>query len=254
MQRLNKLATRIPIQTITSIIFDMDGLMIDSERIAQEAYLRTARKFGFQMNEEVHLCITGRSEPDIIAEMARLYAIDIAQARMWRAYVVKQKALILSEIGGRIGVKQGLRKLLDYLQTEAIPYCVASSSTRVQIDERLTNAGVRDFFDYIVDGTSVAHAKPNPEIFLKAAELIHADPAHTLVLEDSMMGLLGAREGGFISCFVHDDISDLGSYEGGIPIVSDIPSVADVKATAMLSFDTLAEVIPYLQLHRGDIR
>lgn len=237
---------------ITSVIFDMDGLMIDSERIAHEAYLRAAHKFGFQMNEGVHLCITGRSESDIIGEMARLYAVDVAQARTWREYVVQQKSHILNEIGGQIGVKTGLLDLISYLREHSIPYCVASSSTRAQIDERLTNAGVRSLFEHIVDGTSVEHAKPSPEIFLKAADLIHVTPEETLVLEDSLMGILGAKAGGFIAGFIHDDLSDLGSIESGLPVVRKTPSVNDISTCATLSFNMLADVIPYIQAHRGN--
>lgn len=80
-------------RSIHAVIFDMDGLVFDSERIAMRAFICTALHFGFQMNELMHLNLTGRVEEDCAAEMQRMYGQD-KDVRAWRAYLREQKASI----------------------------------------------------------------------------------------------------------------------------------------------------------------
>ena len=89
--------------------------------------------------------------------------------------------------------------------------------------------------------------KPDPEIFLRAATLLGVEPEHALVLEDGLAGITAANAGGFVSGFVYDDLSFAGSVDTGFPILIDLMSVADVRALADLSFDTLDDVIGYLE-------
>ena len=116
-------------RSIHAIIFDMDGLVFDSERIAMRAFIRTALHFGFQMNELMHLNLTGRVEEDCAAQMQRMYGQD-KDVRAWRAYLREQKASIRKAQGGRVGKRPGLLALLSYLHERDIPFALASSSTR----------------------------------------------------------------------------------------------------------------------------
>ena len=100
-------------RSIHAVIFDMDGLVFESERIAMRAFIRTAHHFGFQMNELMHLNLTGRVEEDCAAQMQRMYGQD-KDVRAWRAYLREQKASIRKARGGRVGKRPGLLALLSY--------------------------------------------------------------------------------------------------------------------------------------------
>ncbi len=233
-------------RSIHAVIFDMDGLVFDSERIAMRAFICTALHFGFQMNELMHLNLTGRVEEDCAAEMQRMYGQD-KDVRAWRAYLREQKASIRKAQGGRVGKRPGLLALLSYLHERDIPFALASSSTRQTIDSYLESEYLLHKFTNIVDGSQVKRGKPDPEIFLRAATLLGVEPEHALVLEDGLAGITAANAGGFVSGFVYDDLSFAGSVDTGFPILIDLMSVDDVRTTADVSFDTLDDVIGYLE-------
>ncbi len=231
---------------IHGVIFDMDGLVFDSERIGIAAFMRTARHFGFQMNELMHFNLTGRVEADTVTEMQRMYGAD-KDILSWRRYLREQKAEIRAAQGGRVGKRPGLLELLSYLHEREIPFALASSSTRQTIDSYLASEYLLHEFTNIVDGSQVGRGKPDPEIFLRAADLIGVAPEHALVLEDGLAGLTAAQAGGFNAGFVYDDLSDGGSVDTGYPIRVPLVSIDEARELADYSFDTLADVIDVLE-------
>lgn len=225
----------------------MDGLLFDTERICYRAYLRCAREFGVQMNDLVHLDLTGRVEADVIAETKRLFGQDKDVAGM-RKVINAEKARIREEQGGRVGTRPGAHALLSYLAERQIPYAIASSSKRPTIDSYLESEFLLHAFNRnIVDGTMVERGKPDPEIFLRAAELIGVEPADTLVLEDSKAGILAAKAGGFMSGFVYDDMSDLGELTDGDPILVELSGPEAIAEQASASLKTLADAIDLIE-------
>ena len=234
---------------IHGVIFDMDGLVFDSERIGIEAFMRTARHFGFQMNELMHFNLTGRVEADTVTEMQRMYGAD-KDILSWRRYLREQKAQIRAEQGGRVGKRSGLLELLSYLHEREIPFALASSSTRQTIDSYLESEYLLHEFVNIVDGSQVGRGKPDPEIFAKAAGLIGVAPEQALVLEDGLAGLRAARAGKFIAGFVYDDLSFAGPVESGYPICVPLTSIDEAREQVDYSFDTLADVIDALESDR----
>lgn len=237
-------------RSIDAIIFDMDGTVFDSERIAMVSFIRAARHFGFQMNELMHLNLTGCVEEDGVARMLCMYGED-KDVRAWRAYIREQKASIRKAQGGRVGKRPGLLALLSYLHERNIPFALASSSTRQTIDSYLESEYLLHEFTNIVDGSQVKRGKPDPEIFLRAATLLGVEPEHTLVLEDGLAGITAANVGGFMSGFIYDDLSFAGSVDTGFPILIDLKSVEDVREIADVSFDTLDDVIGFLEKARS---
>lgn len=233
-----------------AVLFDMDGLIFDSERLCYRAYLRAARAFGFQMNPALYMSLCGKIEREVVEGLQHAFGAD-KDVATWRSYIRRQKTAVRMEQNGKVGKKPGLLELLNYLQERKIPYALASSSARPLIDEYLQAEYLTHAFPYIMDGTQVEHGKPNPEIFLKAAALIDADPAHTLVLEDSHAGILAANAGGFTSGFVFDDLTTMDSVTTGYPILDQPEGGREVnRRDAVLSFDSLADVVGFLEVMR----
>ena len=100
--------------------------------------------------------------------------------------------------------KPGLDEILTWLDAQHIPMAVASSSRVHVIEGNLNNWGLTHYFKALVSGQQVKHSKPDPEIFLLAAEKLGTDPAHTLVLEDSYNGVRAGAAGGFVTVMVPD--------------------------------------------------
>lgn len=233
-----------------AVLFDMDGLIFDSERMCYRAYLRTARAFGFQMNPALYMSLCGKIEREVVAGLKHAFGED-KDVVTWREYIKKQKTAVRMEQNGRVGKKKGLLELLSYLQERNIPYALASSSVRTLIDEYLEAEYLTHAFPYIVDGTQVENGKPDPEIFLKAAELIGADPANTLVLEDSYAGICAANAGGFTSAFIFDDLTNMDSVTEGYPILDQpVGNREKIRSEAVLSFDSLADVVGFMEVLR----
>lgn len=233
-----------------AVLFDMDGLIFDSERLCYRAYLRAARAFGFQMNPALYMSLCGRIESEVVAGLKHAFGDD-KDVATWRAYIKKQKNAVRMEQNGRVGKKPGLLELLNYLQERRIPYALASSSARSLIDQYLEAEYLSHAFPHIMDGTSVRRGKPDPEIFLKAADLIGADPARTLVLEDSLAGIRAANAGGFTSGFIFDDLTGMDSITTGYPILDQPEGTCEgIRREAVLSFDTLADVADFLEVLR----
>lgn len=235
---------------VSAVIFDMDGLIFDTERICYQIYLEAARTFGFQMTHSMYTSLCGRTEKGILDDLSRAYGPghDVAA---WRAFVRERKAPARAALGGRVGKKPGLLELLCYLAERRIPYAIASSSTRDVIDSCLAGEYLAHAFPVIMDGSMVEHGKPDPEIFLRAADALGVDPGDTLVLEDSRAGIRAANAGGFISGFVYDDMSDLPEVHEGFPILVEFEGPEAIAAEASLSFETLADAVPFIEASRA---
>lgn len=234
---------------VSAVIFDMDGLIFDTERICYQIYLEAARTFGFQMTHSMYTSLCGRTEKGILDDLSRAYGPghDVAA---WRAFVRERKAPARAALGGRVGKKPGLLELLCYLAERRIPYAIASSSTRDVIDSCLAGEYLAHAFPVIMDGSMVEHGKPDPEIFLRSADALGVDPGDTLVLEDSRAGIRAANAGGFISGFVYDDMSDLPEVHEGLPILVEFEGPEAIAAEASLSFETLADAVPFIEASR----
>lgn len=234
---------------VSAVIFDMDGLIFDTERICYQIYLEAARTFGFQMTHSMYTSLCGRTEKSILDDLSRAYGPghDVAA---WRAFVRERKAPARAALGGRVGKKPGLLELLCYLAERRIPYAIASSSTRDVIDSCLAGEYLAHAFPVIMDGSMVEHGKPDPEIFLRSADALGVDPGDTLVLEDSRAGIRAANAGGFISGFVYDDMSDLPEVHEGLPILVEFEGPEAIAAEASLSFETLADAVPFIEASR----
>lgn len=175
-----------------AVIFDMDGLMIDSERVTYNEYVKKLELLGYHdFTEELYKNCLGKNKVGICKVFTDHYGEDFPMKEVWddvhewideslRTYVPKKK---------------GIDRLLHYLKDNNYKTIVATSSARVRVDEILKNAQISEFFDDSICGDEVTHGKPNPEIFLTACQKLGVKPEEALVLEDSEAGILAAYDG-----------------------------------------------------------
>lgn len=171
-----------------NVIFDMDGLLIDSEptwkRVESEALKRA---LGLELTPEQLKRFTGRATRDFV----RLVALDNPQLSVDEPALIE---LILSMMAQRIvdaPLLPGARELINFLQAEGIPMAIASSTPRMLIEAVVERHQLP--IEVITSGAEAKASKPHPEVFLQAAERLNADPFDCWVFEDSLNGVIAAR-------------------------------------------------------------
>lgn len=174
---------------IKAVIFDMDGLMIDSERVTYDGYVVECGKLGETMDKEFYKQLLGRPVPSIL----QLFRDHFGQSFPIEQ-VIKDVHVYVERVFEEEGVpvKDGLVELLGYLKSHGYRTIVATSSARDRVDRILSLSGLAGYYDSSICGNEVQNGKPHPEIFLKACEKLGVSPCEALVLEDSEMGILAA--------------------------------------------------------------
>ena len=196
---------------IRAVIFDMDGVITDSERVGFGTVIEAGRRQGFEISESFIRGTLGMkfdtSEP--------LYTTAYPGINLPRLYA-DFRALML-ELAARkeIPLMRGVPEILDALDEMRIPRAVASSSAVELIRAYLEPHGVFSRFTEIVSGEFIPRSKPEPDIFLHAAARLNAAPSETLIIEDSVNGIRAARASGAMSVMVPDQVpytDDLAPY------------------------------------------
>ena len=174
---------------IKAIIFDMDGLMIDSERITFECYQEILKEMGLTMSKSFYISLLGKPIPGIQTSFYEEYGEDFPINE-----VIKACHELMAERFKKEGIpiKKGLISLLDYLKEHDYKTIVATSSTRDRVDSILSQAHLTKYFDASICGDEVTHGKPNPEVFIKSCEKLNVSREEAIVLEDSEAGILAA--------------------------------------------------------------
>lgn len=188
---------------IQAIIFDMDGLMFDTERLAKEAWIQVGQQMGYPIDEPVIRQIRGAT-PQASAEVFRQAygdGFDYPAAKALRNSLVAE---IIERDG--LPIKKGLIMLLNDLRKRGICCAVASSSPVKTIEKFLTMACIWEFFSVIVGAEDVCRSKPAPDCFLLAAQRMQAKREDCIVLEDSANGLYAAKAAG-MRCICIPDLS-----------------------------------------------
>lgn len=173
---------------IKLIVFDCDGVLVDSEVLAMRAYLDILADAGVSAPPDVWAECVGRKQADIFRQIERAAGKSVApefRERLWP----RTRELFEAELKPTPGV-------VEFLTGLATKRCVASSSNPDRIRFSLALTGLARFFDSIFSTHEVAHGKPAPDIFLYAAAKSGVAPEETLVIEDSIPGVLGAKAAG----------------------------------------------------------
>lgn len=214
---------------ITAILFDMDGLMIDTERMAQRAWQQAGAEFGFTLPDALYLQAVGRTAKATEALFCAGLGADFPFAAV---YARKQHYLYTAIAEEGIPTKPGLAELLDRVDRQGIAKAVATSTARDLAIKKLTAAGLFNRFTTMVCGDEVAQGKPAPDIFLAAAAKLGVAPTHCLVLEDSSAGIQAAHAARMRALWVPDLIApspEIAALADGV--VSDLHGVGALLAT-----------------------
>lgn len=175
-----------------AVIFDMDGLMIDSERVTYNEYVKKLEQLGhYDFTEELYRNCLGKNKQGICQVFIDHYGEDFPMTEVWNDVHV----WIDESLRQYVPKKKGLVELLEYLKANNYKTIVATSSGRTRVDEILKNADLTKYFDDTICGDEVTHGKPHPEIFLTACQKLDVKPDEALVLEDSEAGILAAHDG-----------------------------------------------------------
>lgn len=186
---------------IAGILFDMDGLVLDTECLYSRFWQEAAISLGYPMTHEQAL---GMRALDTVAGTAKLqsyFGPDISYCAVRAARIRLMDAYI--ETHG-VQPKPGIRELLAYLKDQGIPCAIATSSPMERVRSYLGPLDLLDGFDVLCTRYEVARGKPEPDIFLYAAEKLGLDPKCCMVLEDSPAGILSAHRAGCYPVMIPD--------------------------------------------------
>ena len=181
-------------------IFDMDGLLLDTERLYQESWIFLAGAFGQTPAPEFPSAVSGSNGEGMLAIIRHYYPKVDAQAFMNAC--IRRVDGILDASGAP--VKTGVREILTFFRDRGVKIAVASSSARARIEANLRQTELLPFFDAVASGQEVLRGKPEPDIFLLAAERIGVPPEDCFVFEDSPNGIRAASAAGCTPVMIPD--------------------------------------------------
>ena len=183
----------------TAVVFDMDGLLLDSERPTRDAWLQAAAAVGVPLSEADYLGVVGLNHADSHARMLALFGDDTALL-----LAARERADATLTSAATFEPKPGARRLLCLLRDARIPCAVASSTHHAEVRRRLAGAGLLDHFAAICGGDEVVHGKPAPELYQLALTRLGTSAEHNIAFEDSGHGVQAALAAGLATVAVPD--------------------------------------------------
>ena len=184
-----------------AVIFDMDGVIFDSERLVLECWEKTGKTYGLSDMRETFLPCIGTNSAKTREIVLERYGQDFP----YEEFCNKASALFhgIVERGG-LPVKPGVRELLEYLQECGMPLALASSTRLAVVTQELKQAGLYEYFRVVMGGDQLEHSKPAPDIYLMTCEKMNANPCRCYAVEDSYNGIRAAHSAGVRPIMVPD--------------------------------------------------
>jgi HAD superfamily hydrolase (TIGR01509 family) len=185
-------------QKLQAVIFDMDGTLIDTERIGAASWDHAGDETGLYVSEAVKRSMIGRNMVDITAIVEAAMPDEDVNRLLERANYHYHR--LVTEAPPPI--KPGAQDLLNWLKGQGIPMALATSSRAEQAEDKLGRTGLRDYFSFVIAGDQVGRGKPEPEIFERAAEGLGVSISRCAVFEDSAAGIEAAQRSGAVAVLV----------------------------------------------------
>lgn len=210
-----------------AVVFDMDGVIFDSERAVMQCWKEVASRHNIPDIEKAILACTGTTMVRTREIMLNLYGADFP----YDEYAMESSAIFHSRYdGGRLPMKPGVKELLTFLKEHNKKIALASSTRQQVVTDELRDAGIIEYFDRIICGDMVSRSKPAPDIFLKACEALNISPSDSYAIEDSYNGIRAAHAGGLHPIMVPDLL----------------PADEEMQSLAEIVLPSLTSVMEYL--------
>ncbi len=210
-----------------AVVFDMDGVIFDSERAVMQCWKEVASRHNIPDIEKAILACTGTTMVRTREIMLNLYGADFP----YDEYARESSAIFHSRYdGGRLPMKPGVKELLTFLNEHDKKIALASSTRQQVVTDELRDAGIIEYFDRIICGDMVSRSKPAPDIFLKACEELNISPSDSYAIEDSYNGIRAAHAGGLHPIMVPDLL----------------PADEEMQSLAEIVLPSLTSVMEYL--------
>jgi beta-phosphoglucomutase len=175
-----------------AVIFDMDGVIVDSNPAHKIALQQFVRQHGYDLDEkQLREKVYGRTNKEWITNLFGSLPADVLQQYAW-----EKEALYRDLFKDEIKPVKGLVKFLDLLEENNIPKAIGTSAPRVNVDFSLGSTHLEKYFSIILDDTFVTHSKPDPEIYIKVATAIGLPNSQCIVIEDSLSGVTAGKRAG----------------------------------------------------------
>jgi beta-phosphoglucomutase-like phosphatase (HAD superfamily) len=191
----------VNLSDVRAVIFDMDGLLVDSERLARTALVETAQAFGITPDPQTFTRMIGLPEDGSLELLRTRYGRGFPSDRFILEAARRCAALVSS---GALELKAGAAELVACLERSRVPKAIATSSSRAKAKHTLTNVCMLKHFQAIVTRTDVQRGKPHPDLFVRAASELGVALNHCLALEDSYNGVRAAHAAGMRVIMVPD--------------------------------------------------
>ena len=209
---------------VAAVVFDMDGLLFDTEKLYAQAALSAAKEVGCELSLDVFYRLVGTTLQEnrrvLVEHYGESYPFDEMRV-VWNKHF---KVLAATDLA----LKPGALELLDLLDELALPRAIATSSSHTTVKHHLTSHDLTERFHHIVAHGDYAASKPAPDPFLKAAERLKVDPRDCLALEDSLNGVRSASAAGMMTVMVPDLVQPTEEIRALCTIVA--ASLLDVPA------------------------
>ena len=190
-------------KNIKGFVFDLDGVIVSTDKYHYLAWKTIADKEGIYFDERINNRLRG---------VSRMASLDIVLEKASKKYSYEEKVALATEKNNiyreslsnlkECDRLEGVTESLNFLREKGYKLAIGSSSKNTPLI--LEKIGLAHFFDAVSDGNNISHSKPDPEVFLKAAEMIGLDPTECVVVEDSIAGIEAANKGKFLSVAIGD--------------------------------------------------
>lgn len=202
---------------ITAVVFDCDGVLVDSEPIADEVWAIVLAERGYTLTKEDTAACLGTSEPTTYA-----YYAERAHVLPYEEHMAAIDTIRVPVYEERLAAFPDALDTVRSLAAQGIPMAVASSSRRPDLDSKLALTGLARYFDVFVGGDEVEEGKPAPDVYLEAARRLGVPPAGCIAIEDAEHGATAAVAAGMRAVMVHRDGSVSSNHATVTEITADL--------------------------------